>query len=168
MSDNDLPRAAAAVVDAARTLGLELDVHEFPDGTRTAADAAQAVGCQVDQIVKSLVFVADSEPVLVLTSGGNRVDVVKVGKERSAAVVRKADASEVRAATGYAIGGTPPFGHARDLAVLVDRDLTGFEVVWAAAGTPRHVFPIAPADLLRATGGQVADVAFVEDGPPDG
>ena len=164
----DLPRAAEAVVAAGRSLGLELDVREFPEGTRTAADAARAIGCQVDQIVKSLVFVADTEPVLVLTSGGNRVDVVKVGKERSAAVVRKADASEVRAATGYAIGGTPPFGHARELAVLIDRHLTGFEVVWAAAGTPRHVFPIAPADLVRVTGGQVADVALGEDGPPAG
>jgi prolyl-tRNA editing enzyme YbaK/EbsC (Cys-tRNA(Pro) deacylase) len=162
----ELPRAAAAVVAAGRALGLELEVHEFPEGTRTAADAARAIGCQVDQIVKSLVFMADTNPVLVLTSGGNRVDVVKVGRERSAAVVRKADAGEVRAATGYAIGGTPPFGHARELPVLVDRHLTGFEVVWAAAGTPRHVFPIAPADLLRASGGQAADVALVEDGPP--
>ena len=164
----DLPRAAAAVVTAARSLGLELDVREFPEGTRTAADAARAIGCQVDQIVKSLVFVADTDPVLVLTSGGNRVDVVKVGKERSAATVRKADAGEVRAATGYAIGGTPPFGHARDLPVLIDRHLTGFEEIWAAAGTPRHVFPIAPGDLLRATGGLVADVTLVEDGPPTG
>jgi hypothetical protein len=89
----DLPRAAAAVVIAARRHGLELEVREFPEGTRTAADAARAIGCHVDQIVKSLVFVADTDPVLVLTSGGNRVDVVKVGKERSAAVVRKADAS---------------------------------------------------------------------------
>jgi prolyl-tRNA editing enzyme YbaK/EbsC (Cys-tRNA(Pro) deacylase) len=164
----DLPRAAEAVVAAGRARGLELDVREFPEGTRTAADAARAIGCQVDQIVKSLVFVADNEPVLVLTSGGNRVDVVKVGKERSAAVVRKADAGEVRAATGYAIGGTPPFGHARELTVLVDRHLTGFQVVWAAAGTPRHVFPIAPADLLKATGGQVADITLVEDGPRTG
>jgi Cys-tRNA(Pro) deacylase len=164
----DLPRAAAAVVAAGREHGLELDVREFPEGTRTAADAARAIGCQVDQIVKSLVFVADTDPVLVLTSGGNRVDVVKVGKERSAAVVRKADAEEVRAATGYTIGGTPPFGHARDLPVLIDRHLTGFEEIWAAAGTPRHVFPIAPADLLRVTGGRVADVTLVEDGPPAG
>jgi Cys-tRNA(Pro) deacylase len=156
----DLPRAAAAVVAAGREHGLELDVREFPEGTRTAADAARAIGCQVDQIVKSLVFVADTDPVLVLTSGGNRVDVVKVGKERSAAVVRKADAEEVRAATGYTIGGTPPFGHARDLPVLIDRHLTGFEEIWAAAGTPRHVFPIAPADLLRVTGGRVADVTL--------
>jgi prolyl-tRNA editing enzyme YbaK/EbsC (Cys-tRNA(Pro) deacylase) len=164
----DLPRAAAAVVAAGRSRGLELEVREFPSGTRTAADAARAIGCQVDQIVKSLVFVADTDPVLVLTSGGNRVDVVKVGKERSAVVVRKADATEARAATGYAIGGTPPFGHARDLPVLVDRHLTGFEVIWAAAGTPHHVFPIAPADLLRATGGKVADVTLSEDGPPSG
>jgi prolyl-tRNA editing enzyme YbaK/EbsC (Cys-tRNA(Pro) deacylase) len=164
----DLPGAAAAVVTAGRSHGLELDVREFPEGTRTAADAARAIGCQVDQIVKSLVFVADTDPVLVLTSGGNRVDVVKVGKERSAATVRKADAEEVRAATGYAIGGTPPFGHARDLPVLIDRHLTTFDEVWAAAGTPRHVFPIAPGDLVRATGGLVADVTLAGDGPPTG
>ena len=164
----DLPRAAAAVVAAGRSRGLELEVREFPDGTRTAADAARAIGCQVDQIVKSLVFVADTAPVLVLCSGGNRVDVVKVGRQRDAATVRKADAQEVRAATGYAIGGTPPFGHARDLPVLIDRHLTGFEVVWAAAGTPRHVFPVAPGDLVAATGGRVADVTLVEDGPPSG
>ena len=164
----DLPRAAAAVVAAGRDRGLELDVCEFPEGTRTAADAARAIGCQVDQIVKSLLFVADTDPVLVLCSGGHRVDVVKVGRQRSAATVRKADAAEVRAATGYAIGGTPPFGHARDLPVLVDWHLTGFAEVWAAAGTPRHVFPISPTDLLRATGGEVADVTLVEDGPPAG
>ncbi len=164
----DLPRAAASVVTAARAYGLELDVREFPEGTRTAADAARAIGCQVDQIVKSLVFMADTDPVLILTSGGNRVDVVKVGKHRDAATVRKADAEEVRAATGYAIGGTPPFGHARGLPVLVDQHLTGFDVVWAAAGTPRHVFPITPADLLRASGGQVADVTLEEDGAPTG
>jgi prolyl-tRNA editing enzyme YbaK/EbsC (Cys-tRNA(Pro) deacylase) len=108
------------------------------------------------------VFIADTTPVLVLTSGGNRVDVVKVGKETGSAGVRKADAEEVRAATGYAIGGTPPFGHARELQVLVDRHLTGFDVVWAAAGTPRHVFPITPADLVRVTGGRVADIALDE------
>jgi prolyl-tRNA editing enzyme YbaK/EbsC (Cys-tRNA(Pro) deacylase) len=155
-----LPRAAVAVVEAGRGLGLRLDVREFPEGARTADDAARAIGCAVDQIVKSLVFVADSDPVLVLTSGANRVDVVKVGQRTGAAGVRKADANEVRAATGYAIGGTPPFGHDRELKVLVDRHLTGFDLVWAAAGTPRHVFPITPADLVRATGGQVADVAL--------
>jgi prolyl-tRNA editing enzyme YbaK/EbsC (Cys-tRNA(Pro) deacylase) len=157
-----LPSSAATVVEAARLLGLDLDVREFPEGTRTAQDAAAAIGCTVDQIVKSLVFIADTTPVLVLTSGGNRVDVVKVGTHTGSAAVRKADAEEVRAATGYAIGGTPPFGHARDLPVLVDRHLTGFDVVWAAAGTPRHVFPIGPAELVRVTGGRVADVALDE------
>jgi prolyl-tRNA editing enzyme YbaK/EbsC (Cys-tRNA(Pro) deacylase) len=168
MTTEGLPRAAAAVVTAGRSHGLNLDVREFPEGTRTAADAARAIGCQVDQIVKSLLFMADTDPVLVLTSGGHRVDVVKVGQQRSAATVRKADAEEVRAATGYAIGGTPPFGHARDLPVLIDHHLTEFTEVWAAAGTPRHVFPITPADLLQATGGEVADVTLVEDGPPAG
>jgi prolyl-tRNA editing enzyme YbaK/EbsC (Cys-tRNA(Pro) deacylase) len=162
MAGKALPKAAGTVVEAARSLGLDLDVREFPEGTRTAQDAAAAVGCAVDQIVKSLVFIADATPVLVLTSGGNRVDVVKVGTHTGSAAVRKADAEEVRAATGYAIGGTPPFGHARELLVMVDRHLTGFDVVWAAAGTPRHVFPISPSDLVRVTGGEVADVALDE------
>jgi prolyl-tRNA editing enzyme YbaK/EbsC (Cys-tRNA(Pro) deacylase) len=168
MTEKSLPKAAAAVVEAARSLGLDLEVREFPEGTRTAQDAASAIGCAVDQIVKSLVFIADTNPVLVLTSGGNRVDVVKVGAETGSAGVRKADAEEVRAATGYAIGGTPPFGHARELLVLVDRHLTGFDVVWAAAGTPRHVFPISPAELVRVTSGRVADVALDDTGPPSG
>jgi len=154
------------VVEAGRALGLDLAVREFPAGTRTAADAAAAIGCQIGQIVKSLVFMADQAPLVVLTSGANRVDPAKVGRAAGAAAVRKADAAEARAATGYAIGGTPPFGHARDLPVLVDRDLTRFEPVWAAAGTPHHVFPISPADLVRVTGGRVADVAVAGTGPP--
>jgi len=164
-----MPEALAkqphAIANAARQLGLELDIREYPAGTRTAADAARAIGCSVDQIVKSLVFIADKEPILVLTSGANRVDVVKVAKQTGTTDVRKADAEEVRAATGYAIGGTPPFGHPRRLAILVDPHLTTFEVLWAAAGTPRHVFPISADDLLRATGGMVADVAL--DPTPD-
>lgn len=160
MTDDGLPRAAAAVVRAGRELGLQLQVREFPEGTRTAADAAAAIGCAVDQIVKSLVFVADQRPVLVLTSGGNRVDLARLGAATGAAAVRKADADEVRAATGYAIGGTPPFGHATELPVLVDPHLTGFDTLWAAAGTPRHVFPIGPWELLRASGGRLADVAL--------
>ena len=165
----ELPRAAAAVVTAGRSFGLELDVREFPEGTRTAADAARAIGCQVDQIVKSLVFVADTEPVLVLTSGGNRVDVVKVGTLTGATLVRKADAAEVRAATGYVIGGTPPFGHATELEVLMDQDLLAFDTVWAAAGTPQHVFPVDPKALVEVTGARVGDVALdpVGDEPAD-
>jgi prolyl-tRNA editing enzyme YbaK/EbsC (Cys-tRNA(Pro) deacylase) len=155
----ELPRQAGPVLEAARAHGLELKVREFPEGTPTAADAARAVGCDVDQIVKSLVFMADDRPVLVLTSGRNRVDPDRVGKQLNAAQVRKADANQVRAATGFAIGGTPPFGHPRQLEVLIDQDLTAFDEVWAAAGTPRHVFAISPPDLVRASGGRVCDVA---------
>jgi prolyl-tRNA editing enzyme YbaK/EbsC (Cys-tRNA(Pro) deacylase) len=102
---------------------------------------------------------ADGRAVLVLTSGRNRVDPDKVGKHLGAGEVRKADANQARAATGFAIGGTPPFGHSQPLDVLIDQDLTAFDTVWAAAGTPRHVFPIAPPDLVRASGGRVCDVA---------
>jgi prolyl-tRNA editing enzyme YbaK/EbsC (Cys-tRNA(Pro) deacylase) len=145
--------------ERASAAGIELDVREFPAGTRTAADAAAAIGCEVAQIVKSLVFVADDQPVLVLTSGANRVDEDRLAEHLAVDHVRKATADEVRAATGYAIGGTPPFGHDRDLAVRCDRLLTTFREVWAAAGTPMTVFPIAPELLLEATGAEVVDVA---------
>ena len=122
-------------------------VKEFPAGTRTAADAARAVGCDVGQIVKSLVFVAAGRPVVALVSGANRLD-----EKRLAAVagepVLKADAEIARSATGYSIGGVPPFGHATDIPVFMDRDLLSYEVVWAAAGRPDSVFQIAP-DRLR-------------------
>ena len=130
-----------------------LAVKEFPAGTRTAADAARAVGCDVGQIVKSLVFVAAGRPVVALVSGANRLD-----EKRLAAVagepVLKADAETARSATGYSIGGVPPFGHATEVPVFMDRDLLGYEVVWAAAGRPDSVFQIAPdrlRDLSRAT-----------------
>jgi prolyl-tRNA editing enzyme YbaK/EbsC (Cys-tRNA(Pro) deacylase) len=155
------PKQAGPVLEAARAHGLELEVREFPAGTTTAADAARAVGCDVEQIVKSLVFMAGDQPVLVLTSGRNRVDPDKVGKQLGTGEVRKADANQARAATGFAIGGTPPFGHPQPLEVLIDQDLTAFDEVWAAAGTPRHVFPISPPDLVRASGGVVCDVAEV-------
>ena len=156
---SELPKQAGPVLDAARAHGLELRVIEFPDGTRTAADAARAVGCDVAQIVKSLVFMADERPVLVLTSGGNRVDLHKVARQLGVARVRKADADQARAATGFAIGGTPPFGHPAPIDVLIDEDLVELGGVWAAAGTPRHVFEIASADLVLASGGKVCDLA---------
>ena len=147
------------VAAAARATGLEIDIERFPEGTRTAADAARAVGCEVGQIVKSLVFMAGDAPILALVSGANRVDVEKLAQAAGADVVRRADGDEARAATGFAIGGVPPFGHATTLAVLVDRDLASHERLWAAAGLPDAVFAIAPADLVRASGGRIVDIA---------
>jgi prolyl-tRNA editing enzyme YbaK/EbsC (Cys-tRNA(Pro) deacylase) len=143
---------------AAEALGLTLEVREFPEGTRTAVDAARAVGCDVGQIVKSLVFVAGGEPVLALVSGPNRADIERLAALAGGAQVRRADAEEARRATGYAIGGTPPFGHPSRLRVFLDRDLLGYDEVWAAAGTPRAVFPISPDELVRASGAEPVDL----------
>jgi prolyl-tRNA editing enzyme YbaK/EbsC (Cys-tRNA(Pro) deacylase) len=138
----------------------ELAVKEFPEGARTAIDAARAVGCELGQIVKSLVFVAADRPVVALVSGANRLD-----EERLAAVagepVRKADAETARNATGYAIGGVPPFGHATDVPVFMDRDLLAYQVVWAAAGRPESVFESAPDRLRELSNATVADLKLV-------
>lgn len=152
------------VVAAARDAGLEIEVERFPEGTRTAADAARAVGCEVAQIVKSLVFMAGDSPILALVSGANRVDLDKLALAAGTDAVRRADGDEARAATGFAIGGVPPFGHATSLMVLVDRDLAAHQRLWAAAGLPDAVFAVAPDDLVRASGGRVVDIA--EDGTP--
>ena len=149
----------ARVVAAAREAGLEIAVQRFPEGTRTAADAARAVGCEVGQIVKSLVFVADETPIVTLVSGANRVDLDRLAVAVGAGAVRKADGDEARAATGYPIGGVPPFGHAGAVTVLVDDDLMAHQMLWAAAGLPDAVFAIAPDDLLRISGGRRADLA---------
>jgi prolyl-tRNA editing enzyme YbaK/EbsC (Cys-tRNA(Pro) deacylase) len=137
--------------------GIDAPIQEFPDSTRTAQDAAAAVGTSVGQIVKSLVFLAGDTPVLALVSGINQLDTDRLAAITGASI-RKADANAVRDATGYAIGGVPPAGFAKPLATFIDRDLLQYETVWAAAGTPRHVFPIAPAELVRFTGGRVADL----------
>ncbi|MEP7081887.1 MAG: YbaK/EbsC family protein [Chloroflexota bacterium] len=147
------------VVAAASDAGLQIDVERFPEGTRTAADAARAVGCDVAQIVKSLVFMADASPILALASGANRVDAHRLGEALRAADVRRADGDEARAATGFAIGGIPPFGHDRPLTVLIDRDLLSHERLWAAAGLPDAVFAITPDALVQASGGRVVDLA---------
>ncbi len=140
---------------AAADLGIAIDPVTYPDGTRTAQDAAAAIGCDVDQIVKSLVFVAVGEdggerPVLALTSGGNRVDPERLAALFGAVRVRKAEAAEAREATGFAIGGTPPFGHPAPIDTVLDPHLATFAEVWAAAGTPRDVFRLTPDDLRRA------------------
>jgi prolyl-tRNA editing enzyme YbaK/EbsC (Cys-tRNA(Pro) deacylase) len=126
--------------------------REFPQGTRTAADAAAAIGCEVGAICKSLVFRVGEEPLLVIASGANRVDEGRFGAE-------KADAAFVRDQTGFAIGGVPPFGHLRAIETIVDEDLLAYATVWAAAGTPSSVFPIAPAELVARTGGRVERVS---------
>ena len=148
--------ARARFENAAAAMGLDIDVRRFPQGTRTAVEAAAAVGCELGQIVKSLVFECDGEPVLALTSGTNRVDTAALGRVLGG-LVTKADADTVRRATGYAIGGTPPFGHARPLRTVIDATLLEYDYVWAAAGTPETVFEISSADLVRGASGAVAD-----------
>jgi prolyl-tRNA editing enzyme YbaK/EbsC (Cys-tRNA(Pro) deacylase) len=144
-------------LEAAEGLGLSLEVREFPEGTRTARDAAAAIGCDVAQIVKSVVLVAGAEPFIALTSGPNRASTHRLSELMEGRPVRQANPEEARTATGFAIGGTPPFGHPRALRVFCDRDLLVHDVVWAAAGTPSSVFPIAPGELLRASGAEPAD-----------
>jgi len=154
----DLPRSAQAVVDAAGELGLDISVIEYPDGTRTAVDAADAVGCEVGQIVKSLIFSIDGELVLALTSGAHKVDTDALVLAAGGSSCGRADADDVRAATGFAIGGVPPFGHTTHVRAFFDPALLGYEVVWAAAGSPRHVFSVDPSALLEKTG--AAPAAF--------
>lgn len=145
-----------AVVAAARAEGLDVSPQSFPAGTRTAADAARAIGVGVGQIVKSLVFAVDGSPVMALAPGDRRVDESLLASASGGRRVERMDASAVREATGFAIGGVPPVGHS--LAVYVDRGIVAYEEVWVAAGTGTDVFPVAPHDLVRITHGTVADL----------
>ncbi|MFF6880203.1 YbaK/EbsC family protein [Streptomyces sp. NPDC012474] len=147
--------------EALRELGigdLVGRVRRFPDATRTAEEAAAAIGCELSQICKSLIFAADGVPVLVLMDGASRVDLELVRKELGADKVTRAKVDVVRETTGYAIGGVPPFGHRTRTRVLADRSLLEHDVVWAAAGTPYAVFPMAPEDLVAHAGGTLVDV----------
>ena len=156
---SDLSESAQKVQRALQALGLTLQVVELPNSTRTAAEAAAAVGSQLGQIVKSLVFrgEASGKPLLILASGANRVNLESV-----AALVGeplgKADADFVRQETGFAIGGVPPLGHLQALETWIDEDLFQYAEIWAAAGTPNAVFRLAPGDLLRMTGGRVVKI----------
>ena len=154
-----LSPSAQKVQDALAALGLTLQVVELPASTRTALDAAQAIGCQVGQIVKSLVFKSKrtDRPILVIASGANRVDEKKV-EALIGEPLGKADADFVRQRTGFVIGGVPPLGHAQPLETFIDQDLLQYPWVWAAAGTPNAVFQLDPADLPRMSGGQLADI----------
>ena len=149
------PERVQAALSAAGVVGR---IEEFPTSTRTAQEAADAVGTSVGQIVKSLVFLAGGQPVLALVSGANRLDLSRLA-DLTGLPIDKADADAVRQATGYSIGGVPPFGFPAPIPTFVDRDLLRYDVVWAAAGTPRHVFPIAPRDMVRIAGGKVATLA---------
>jgi len=154
-----VPTASERVAEALRALGVTAEIREFPQSTRTAGEAAAAVGTTVGQIVKSLVFLAGDRPVLVLASGANRVDLAKLALACGVPSVRRASAEEVRRATGFAIGGVPPVGHATPLATYLDRDLLLHDVVFASAGTPTAVFAIAPGRLQALTGAAAADLA---------
>jgi Cys-tRNA(Pro) deacylase len=146
------------VVTAAREAGLEITTRRFPEGTKTAADAAAAIGVTVGQIVKSLVFGVDNEIVMALVSGSNQLDEKKLALAAGGAKCARVDADAVREATGYPIGGVPPFGHATQLRVFVDPDLLQYDEVWAAAGTWNDNFGAAPADIVRVAGGVVTDL----------
>jgi Cys-tRNA(Pro) deacylase len=145
-------------LDAAAVLSHDVEVRRFPRGTKTAEDAARAIGCDVAQIVKSLVFMADDgSPVVALTSGANRVDTDRLASIAGVRSVRRANPEEARAATGFAVGGTPPFGHPDPVRTFLDRDLLAHDEVWAAAGTPDAVFRTNPGELERVTGAEIAD-----------
>jgi prolyl-tRNA editing enzyme YbaK/EbsC (Cys-tRNA(Pro) deacylase) len=139
---------------AALERGLTIEIRRFPEGTRTAIDAAAAVGCELGQIVKSLIFAVDGELVLAYVSGANQLDEKRLAMAAEGTSCQRVDADRVREATGFPIGGVPPFGHATSLRVFVDPDLLGYDEVWAAAGTPHDVFGIDPAKLVEASGAQ--------------
>ncbi len=153
-------RSSERVVNAAEKLGLRVEIVEFDQTTRTAADAASAIGCEVAQIVKSLVFVVAGKPVLALVSGHNRLDTRKLAAlfEVSRKKVKSADADLVKSATGFSIGGVPPIGHVTDMPIYMDEDLSQFGVVWAAAGTPNTLFAIEPHALETAARAILADL----------
>ncbi len=154
-----LSPSAQKVQDALRQQGFAYEVVEAPQPTRTAAEAARLVGCQVGQIAKSLVFrtLSSGRPVLVIASGANTVNEFRIGMYVKEAISR-APAAFVREVTGFAIGGVPPLGHARPLETFIDQDLLPYPEIWAAGGTPHALFRLVPADLVRMTGGRVVKV----------
>jgi prolyl-tRNA editing enzyme YbaK/EbsC (Cys-tRNA(Pro) deacylase) len=144
-------------VAAVESLGLRPEIREFDESTHTAAEAAAAIGCEVAAIVKSLVFEADGAPLLVLVSGPNRVDTAALGS-RLGAVIGKADAAAVKAASGYSIGGVPPLGLLSPMRTVCDETLLSLPVVWAAAGSATAVFSIKPLELVRLSGAEVLPI----------
>ena len=155
----NLSSTALKVQQALNAIGMQLEVIELPDSTRTSQEAAQALGCQVGQIAKSIIFQAltSHRPILVIASGSNRVNE-KVMTGLIGEVIGKADADFVRSRTGFVIGGVPPLGHIECLETFIDQDLLQYREIWAAAGTPHAVFRLTPEDLLQMTGGLVIKV----------
>ena len=162
MSEEALHRNVIRVIEAGRQLGVEVAPRHFPQGAKTAQDAADAIGVAVGQIVKSLIFgvVIGNEQRLVLAyvSGSNQLDENKLAAAAGGSRCQRVDADAVRASTGYPIGGVPPFGHLTALGVFIDVDLLQYDEVWAAAGTWHDVFAIAPDDLVRASAGEVTEL----------
>jgi prolyl-tRNA editing enzyme YbaK/EbsC (Cys-tRNA(Pro) deacylase) len=157
--DSELSASARKVQDTLEALGLKLEVIELPTSTRTAVEAAQAVGCQLGQIVKSVVFKAkrSGKPILVLASGANRVNEMRI-EELIAEPLGKADADFIREQTGFTIGGVPPVGHRQQLETFIDQDLMQYKEIWAAAGTPNAVFGLSPGDLVEMTKGKITQI----------
>ena len=153
-----LHRNVVRVIEAARERGLEIVPRNFPEGAKTAADAAAAIGVQVGQIVKSLIFGVDGEVVLAYVSGSNQLDERKLAAAAGGAKCARVDADTVREATGFPIGGVPPFGHTTHLRIFIDPDLLQYDEVWAAAGTWNDVFGIEPHQLVGASDGVITDL----------
>lgn len=166
----ELPIPTQRVVEAAARKGVALDVVVFDESTHTAEEAARAVGAELGQIVKSLVFVTDNEdgpePCLVLASGANRVDVTLLAAVLTEPRMRRASADEARALTGFTIGGIPPFGHERAIRTVMDPDLGRYETIWAAAGTPNTVFALTPATLRVLANATVTQIAVRPETSP--
>jgi prolyl-tRNA editing enzyme YbaK/EbsC (Cys-tRNA(Pro) deacylase) len=156
----NLSQSALKVQKALDDIGLQLEVMELPASTRTSQEAAQAVGCQVGQIAKSIIFqaLASHRPVMVIASGPNRVNE-KVIELLIGEAIGKADADFVRQRTGFVIGGVPPLGHTEHIETFIDQDLMQYSEIWAAAGTPHAIFRLTPADLQRITGGMLINIS---------
>jgi len=159
MSHPPLKGATQRVRAALEELGFAFEIRQFPESTRTSEEAAAAIGCDLGQIAKSLIFRGRDSgvPVLVMASGANRVDEMVLSSLAGEKIAR-ADAEFVRSKTGFSIGGVPPAGHLERPRTFIDRDLLGFEEIWAAAGTPNAVFRLRPADLITITRGEIADL----------
>jgi prolyl-tRNA editing enzyme YbaK/EbsC (Cys-tRNA(Pro) deacylase) len=155
-----LPAAAQRVIAAGADLGVSVEMHHFPEGTKTSQDAANAIGCDLAAIAKSIVLTLDDrEQVVVFASGDTRIDLERLAAAAGATRARRATLEEARAATGFAAGGTPPFGYPHPIRVFADRALQRHDLVWSAGGTPTTVFPIALEELVRAAGAEWVEVA---------